>query len=69
MSYISKKFIRGRFKDKDIQINEGAIEELDILLRRIVEFIYYNAFDRRLKRVTKEKLPQILGKYNEGIIK
>tara|TARA_Y100001963_G_scaffold21443_2_gene27688 strand:- start:6398 stop:6607 length:210 start_codon:yes stop_codon:yes gene_type:complete len=66
MSYISKKFIRSRFKDKDIQINEGAIEELDILLRRIVEFISYNAFDRRLKRVTKEKLPQILGKYNEG---
>ena len=68
MSYISKKFIRSRFKDKDVQINEEAIEELDILLRRIIELISYNAFDRRLKRVTKDKLPQILGKYNESIL-
>lgn len=69
MSYISKKFIRSRFKDKDVQINEDAIQELDIMLRRIIELISYNAFDRRLKRVTKDKLPQILGKFNEGIIK
>ena len=69
MSYISNKYIRGRFKDKDIQINEDAIAELDVLLRRIIEFVSFNAFDRRLKRVTKEKLPQILGKYNESIIK
>ena len=68
MSYISKKFIRSRFKDKDVQINEDAIQELDIMLRRIVELISYNAFDRRIKRVTKDKLPQILGKFNEGII-
>ena len=68
MSYISKKFIRSRFKDKDVQINEEAIEELDIMLRRIVELVSYNAFDRRLKRVTKDKLPQILGKFNESII-
>ena len=68
MSYISKKFIRSRFKDKDVQINEDAIQELDIMLRRIIELISYNAFDRRLKRVTKDKLPQILGKFNEGII-
>ena len=68
MSYISKKFIRSRFKDKDVQINEEAIEELDVLLRRIIELISYNAFDRRLKRVTKDKLPQILGKFNESII-
>ena len=68
MSYISKKYIRGRFKDKDIQINEDAIAELDVLLRRIIEFVSFNAFDRRLKRVTKEKLPQILGKYNESVI-
>ena len=68
MSYISKKYIRARFKDKDIQINEDAIAELDVLLRRIIEFVSFNAFDRRLKRVTKEKLPQILGKYNESVI-
>ena len=68
MSYISKKFIRSRFKDKDVQINEDAIQELDIMLRRIIELISYNAFDRRIKRVTKDKLPQILGKFNEGII-
>ena len=68
MSYISNKYIRGRFKDKDIQINEDAIAELDVLLRRIIEFVSFNAFDRRLKRVTKEKLPQILGKYNESVI-
>ena len=68
MSYISKKFIRSRFKDKDVQINEDAVKELDIMLRRIIELISYNAFDRRLKRVTKDKLPQILGKFNEGII-
>ena len=68
MRYISKKYIRGRFKDKDFQINEDAIAELDVLLRRIIEFVSFNAFDRRLKRVTKEKLPQILGKYNESVI-
>tara|TARA_R100000664_G_C2756408_1_gene144283 strand:- start:3498 stop:3704 length:207 start_codon:yes stop_codon:yes gene_type:complete len=68
MSYISKKFIRSRFKDKDVQINEEAIQELDIMLRRIVELVSYNAFDRRIKRVTKEKLPQILGKFNESLV-
>ena len=41
MSYISKKFIRSRFKDKDVQINEEAIKEIDIMLRRIVEMISY----------------------------
>ena len=68
MSYISKKFIRSRFKDKDVQINEEAVQELDIMLRRIIELVSYNAFDRRLKRVTKDKLPQILGKFNEGLV-
>ena len=68
MSYISKKFIRSRFKDKDVQINEEAVQELDIMLRRIIELISYNAFDRRMKRVTKDKLSQILGRFNEGLI-
>jgi hypothetical protein len=68
MSYISKKFIRSRFKDKDVQINEEAIKEIDIMLRRIVEMISYNAFDRRLKRITKDKLPQVLGKFNESLL-
>ena len=38
------------------------------MLRRIVEMISYNAFDRRLKRVTKDKLPQVLGKFNESLL-
>ena len=64
MSFISKKYIRNAFKTCNMQINEEAVDAISEKLKIQVGSYTLNARDLGYKRITKEKVPIIIGDYD-----
>jgi hypothetical protein len=61
---LSKKYIRKAFMEHDIQLNEDALNELSFKLKQDIHNYALNANDLGIKRVTKDKVPIIIGDFD-----
>ena len=61
---LSRKYIRRAFMKHQIQINENALDTLCDKLKSDVEKYSLNAKDLGYKRLTKEKVPIIIGDFD-----
>ena len=62
--HLSRKYIRKAFKEMGIQINEEALSDLSEILKIYIGRYALNAKDLDIKRVTKEKVPIIIGDFD-----
>ena len=61
---LSKKYIRQAFMKHNIQINEDSLNMLCNTLKSDIEKYALNAKDLGFKRLTKEKVPIIIGDFD-----
>ena len=61
---LSKKYIRQAFMKHSIQINEESLNMLCNTLKSDIEKYALNAKDLGFKRLTKEKVPIIIGDFD-----
>ena len=61
---LSRKYIRQSFMKYNIQINEEALNALCNNLKSDIEKYSLNAKDLGIKRLTKEKVPIIIGDFD-----
>ena len=61
---LSRKYIRQSFMRYNIQINEEALNILCNTLKSDIEKYSLNAKDLGIKRLTKEKVPIIIGDFD-----
>ena len=62
---LSRKYIRKAFTDIGIQLSEAALDKLSEKLKIDLGKYALNAQDLGLKRITEEKVPIIIGDFNE----
>ena len=62
---LSRKYIRKAFTDIGIQLSEAALDKLSEKLKIDIGKYALNAQDLGLKRITEEKVPIIIGDFNE----
>ena len=61
---LSRKYIRQAFMKYQIQVNEEALDTLCNQLKSDIDKYSLNAKDLGLKRLTKEKVPIIIGDFD-----
>ena len=61
---LSKKYIRKAFMKHNIQLNEEALSELSYKLKSDIKNYALMANDLGIKRVTKDKVPIIIGDFD-----
>ena len=61
---LSRKYIRQAFMKYQIQVNEEALDTLCNQLKSDIDKYPLNAKDLGLKRLTKEKVPIIIGDFD-----
>ena len=64
MSLLSKKYIRKKFIEYGVQVNEIALENICNKLKDDVSKYAMNAKDLGIKRITKDKVPIIMGDFD-----
>jgi hypothetical protein len=62
---LSRKYIRKAFTDIGIQLSEAALDKLSEKLKIDIGKYALNAQDLGIKRITEEKVPIIIGDFNE----
>ena len=60
----SRKYIRQAFMKHDIQLNEEALDILCSNLKNDIQKYALNAKDLGFKRLTKDKVPIIIGDFD-----
>ena len=63
--HLSRKYIRRVFTEMGIQLSDNALDKLSEKLKIDVGKYALNAKDLGIKRITKEKVPIIIGDFNE----
>ena len=61
---LSKKYIRRVFMDKGIQLSEDALNDICFKLKTDIHKYALNAEDMGIKRLTREKVPIIIGEFS-----
>ena len=61
---LSKKYIRKVFSELSIQISEEALESISENVKMDIGKYALNAKDLGIKRITKEKVPIIIGDFD-----
>ena len=61
---LSKKYIRRVFMDKGIQLSEDALNDICFKLKTDIHKYALNAEDMGIKRLTREKVPIIIGDFD-----
>ena len=64
MSLLSKKYVRNKFMEHGIQVNEIALENICDKLKDDISKYAMNAKDLGVKRITKDKVPIIIGDFD-----
>ena len=64
MILLSRKYIRQQFMKHEIQMNEESLNMLCDSLKLNIEKYALNAKDLGFKRLTKEKVPIIIGDFD-----
>ena len=64
MSLLSKKYVRNKFMEHGIQVNEVALENICDKLKDDISKYAMNAKDLGVKRITKDKVPIIIGDFD-----
>ena len=64
MSLLSKKYVRNKFMEHGIQVNEVALENICDKLTDDISKYAMNAKDLGVKRITKDKVPIIIGDFD-----
>ena len=64
MMLLSRKYIRKAFMKYNIQLSEEALNELSYRLKLDINNYALNAKDLGIKRLTKDKVPIIIGDFN-----
>jgi hypothetical protein len=62
--FLSRKYIRKAFMEYGIQINEQALDDLSHRLKNDIQKYALNAKDLGIKRLTKERVPIIIGDFD-----
>ena len=63
--HLSRKYIRRVFTEIGIQLSDNALDKLSERLKIDVGKYALNAKDLGIKRITEEKVPIIIGDFNE----
>ena len=63
--HLSRKYIRRVFTEMGIQLSDNALDKLSEKLKIDVGKYALNAKDLGIKRITEEKVPIIIGDFNE----
>ena len=63
--HLSRKYIRRVFTEIGIQLSENALDKLSERLKIDIGKYALNAKDLGIKRITEEKVPIIIGDFNE----
>ena len=61
---LSKKYIRKVFMDKGIQLSEEALNDICFKLKTDIHKYALNAEDVGIKRLTRDKVPIIIGDFD-----
>ena len=63
--HLSRKYIRRVFTEMGIQLSDNALDDISERLKIDIGKYALNAKDLGIKRITEEKVPIIIGDFNE----